>query len=34
MSAQQLAALLGQPIWKIEQALASLRAKGLVKTSK
>jgi hypothetical protein len=32
MTAQQLAALLDQPLWKIEQALASLRAKGLVET--
>lgn len=34
MSAPQLAALLGQPLLKIEQALASLRAKGLIETSK
>lgn len=34
MSAQQLAALLGQPLWKIERALAALRAKGLVETNK
>ena len=34
MSARQLAALLGQPLWRIEQALETLRAKGLIETSK
>lgn len=32
MSAQQLAAHLDQPLWKIEKALTSLRKKGLVES--
>lgn len=30
MSAQELAARTGWPLWKVEQALVSLRAKGLI----